>query len=1727
VDSNVAEIDGTKYATLQAAINAAEQTATTIQLLESVSESVTIASGQNIILDLNGQTLTAPAATADGVATGAIQNNGTLEIKDGSTDEKGTITTADQTSYLVYMQTGGTLTITSGNFTAGTSSLNSLIWVTNGTVNVNGGAFTGAGNGNNQYLVQVYSSNASASITGGEFTPAAGKYAINAGNNATATITGGTYTVSGSQYIAYDKAKIETGYEATDNSDGTYTVAQMSNAKLCIGTQSYYDLATAISAADGTASDPTVITLLGDVTENVTVASGKCITLDLNGHTLTSTTGTTITNNGSLTIKDSKTGGTVACGTGRTASLVKSTNVLTIENGIFKSTVSAAVTVTGGQVRISGGTFTGSTSGVLTSNCTVEIIGGQFTGTSTAGVTVGNSSIATISGGNFAGAVGLKAANVTSLTISGGTFSSEPDSAYLMTGYVATENGGTYTVAPATGTVAGLYSAEGTLLGMYTDLQKAIDAATSTDVVQLVSNVELTSTLQIKNSVTIDGQGLYTISAASSLATNVKITGSENVGSPVAVTLQNITLTNSNSGAVVIVTEGTTSAPYLTLTLDSAKVDATGSGYTYAIRVNGDTRNTSYNTKVTIKDSTLTTKGSGKAVRTMNPVDLTIDNSTLSGYAALYLGMPNNSAGADGSTVTIKNESVLTGTNNWSGGDDSFGTIVLENVGGYTEGVKIDVTDSTLNAVATGTATQGVIYYSNYSSTASGNNSEVPYGTTVNISGTSTVNLTGSTAKLVAYDYQENSSNTTHTNVMNITGGTFTSKASADADATATFNVGDAGNLTITGATISITGGTFSSKVGDSYIAEGYGMVVNAFTGACTVAKKQAAMTEITAESTSTISVTIDDKTDGNKTISEINNTTITDVLQEVTKNEAVTNYATTSLETAVNSTDVTAGESSEVKASDAYISITPTAISVETPSAGSGEETKVTSITYDIKPMTGSGESAKEIKVAQSDSDQKFNSKINIRVPMPKAWKGLTVKMSHKTDEAQYFVVSNDCYITISADSFSEYVFALSDDVNGLKASYGEQVYASLQDAIDATLADQDTTSTLKLLATATGTVEFSGTLNVELGSYTWEATNTGNGTVNFVDVTPAERTVTASVQVINATTGQDRGESSTTDGITTYTAQAGDTVEVSFKISNSYLGADIIVGFNNSVLKLNKDGVPADWTEYTATRTGVTKQTGYTYYEYNVTAHTSDALTKTDIGTFSFTVVKQTSSNPVTTEVDYALAQISATATKGATTEATVTTKSDKVTVGKVTVAIPDAIAAKPYTGKAQKSGLTDTTQYTVKTDEGGTEAGGTDVNKSSSTYSVTLELADSDIYEWGTIPEGRNDVTKNNDGTLTLTYQIVKATDNKWIVDPAVADVAYGGSIAGATTHQAKYGDNTVVVTYASGQSPADSAFSTTLPTTVGKYTAKFTLPATGNYNGLTTTATFEITPADLEYTKPLPKTDLTANGENQELITEGTITTKTGVDGVKFYYAVTTDGSKPGDNAVVTDTVPEAEAVGSYVVWYKIAGNDNYNSVKWTRVGGDYGVVTISAPDYKVVATEYIPGYQMVFVFTKEDAGVKFQYDGTTLYDISGLGYKLYLYDNKYGLTSSVMVDGKKVTEGVTLQGDYTKVYAILLAQGYTYDATKLSVVSNSTAVESITLRDVKNAYDVNAATASNGSVVNVDDEVQVMGAYNARDGYASGQFLRNTFRADVDKDGAVDTADASLVHAHYD
>ena len=243
-----------------------------------------------------------------------IANYGTMEINTG-------VTVENAGGYSSMIRNGGDatadcdLTIMGGNFAGGINTVKNDSF---GVLTINGGNFSNTA----QYVIMnwnkaeitagtfqtldtasavlftsSYGADANTigklSISGGEFKHASDTQEMivdryDASNSGAAAVTGGRFDADISKYIPSDYVQ---------SADGTVEKLGETNAVAKVGDTYYKTLTDAVKAADNA-----TVTLLKDVTEDVTIPAGKTITLDLNGKTLTNVKDHTILNNGNLTI---------------------------------------------------------------------------------------------------------------------------------------------------------------------------------------------------------------------------------------------------------------------------------------------------------------------------------------------------------------------------------------------------------------------------------------------------------------------------------------------------------------------------------------------------------------------------------------------------------------------------------------------------------------------------------------------------------------------------------------------------------------------------------------------------------------------------------------------------------------------------------------------------------------------------------------------------------------------------------------------------------------------------------------------------------------------------------------------------------------------------------------------------------------------------------------------------------------------------------------------------------------------------------------------------------------------------------------------------------------------------------------------------------------------------------------------------------------------------------
>lgn len=341
--TEVAEVNGVKFATLAEAIAAAKD-GETVKLLANATEDVGV--DKNITLDLGGKTLTgtktdkkasltvvkgATATVKNGTIFGTensyytIQNNGTATFENLNA-------TAGNTGASM-IDNWGTLTINSGEYSGG---LNVVKSEEDSKLTINGGKFT-LDYSTNGYTGVIFAYG-DTTITGGEFIqslttcgnwdhPQVVATGVVEGHTAITRVTGGSFTNAHSGEGIFrgvgkgtsDNFKVSGGTfnkvisadycaegfipSTTKNADGMYGVKEGKYVAK-IGSKKYETLADAIRLA----TKGKTVTLLDNISGNFEIASAKNITLDLNGFTLNGGTGTAkaaITNHGTLTITDS------------------------------------------------------------------------------------------------------------------------------------------------------------------------------------------------------------------------------------------------------------------------------------------------------------------------------------------------------------------------------------------------------------------------------------------------------------------------------------------------------------------------------------------------------------------------------------------------------------------------------------------------------------------------------------------------------------------------------------------------------------------------------------------------------------------------------------------------------------------------------------------------------------------------------------------------------------------------------------------------------------------------------------------------------------------------------------------------------------------------------------------------------------------------------------------------------------------------------------------------------------------------------------------------------------------------------------------------------------------------------------------------------------------------------------------------------------------------------
>ncbi len=203
----VAEVNGTQYGTLAEAIAAVptDGTETTITMIADGSAAdLVIAANQNIVLDLNGKTITANCAMGHNPFKVTA---GTLTVRDTSETGTGKIYSSDTASALgaaIKAEQSGSLVFESGCVEAGLPI--SFSSTAASSLTITGGTFTRTkGGSTNSYVLHLMGAG-TATITGGTFNAPSGNCIYTPGNGTpsrtgTLTISGGTFNATSNNAV--------------------------------------------------------------------------------------------------------------------------------------------------------------------------------------------------------------------------------------------------------------------------------------------------------------------------------------------------------------------------------------------------------------------------------------------------------------------------------------------------------------------------------------------------------------------------------------------------------------------------------------------------------------------------------------------------------------------------------------------------------------------------------------------------------------------------------------------------------------------------------------------------------------------------------------------------------------------------------------------------------------------------------------------------------------------------------------------------------------------------------------------------------------------------------------------------------------------------------------------------------------------------------------------------------------------------------------------------------------------------------------------------------------------------------------------------------------------------------------------------------------------------------------------------------------------------------------
>ena len=481
--------------------------------------------------------------------------------------------------------------------------------------------------------------------------------------------------------------------------------------------------------------------------------------------------------------------------------------------------------------------------------------------------------------------------------------------------------------------------------------------------------------------------------------------------------------------------------------------------------------------------------------------------------------------------------------------------------------------------------------------------------------------------------------------------------------------------------------------------------------------------------------------------------------------------------------------------------------------------------------------------------------------------------------------------------------------------------------------ISDQNGTE-LKLTAGTDYTIAYSNNTNVP-GADDPQPTVTVTGINGYTGTVSAEFTiekaaitVTAPTAIANLTyTGKAQAL------VNAGTASAG-TLQYKLGANGAY-GTTIPTGTDAGTYEVfyqvvgdanHSDVAEAGPLAVTIAKAGITPTVSITGWTYGATANNPEVSGNTGKGSVAFTYATkgtETFSETVPTDAgEYTVKATIAETTNYNGAEATADFTISKATP---TVTAPTAKTGLTFTEKAQElvnAGTTTagTLQYKLGTD--GTYGTSIPTATNAGDYAVYYKVVGDGNY---------SDVAEA--GPINVTIAKVGIT-------PTVSITGWTyGATANTPTVSGNTGKGSVAFTYAT---KGTETFSETVPTDAGEYTVKATIAETTNYNGAEATADFTISKATPTVTAPTAISDLAYTGNAQALVNAGSTT------GGTLQY-------KLGANGAYGTSIPTGTDAGTYAVYYKVVGDNNYYDV------AEAGPVNVTIAQTNITPTVSITGW----------------------------------------------------------------------------------------------------------------------------------------------------------------------